>query len=160
MPELGSGQLRNYNCLALMEQIDRVLIEVSQSVSATTNDYREPDKVRLQSYINAITAYLDYSSKVPYLDRPHSHPLMLSYPEPPVPVQSDMDNLAGRALVHSLHVFRINIGMSQSSDMSNGYVAQDLSRFRSYVLDLQSLLSDFISKVQPLDLPETSVPNK
>jgi len=160
MPELPASDIRNYDCMFLISKIDRTAKEILESASAGLNDYSEADKVRLQSYINSFSAWLDHSSAQPALDKPHSHPMTLPVPSDPMDSQPDIDNDAAKALLHELRTFRINVHGCQSSDLSNNYMAQDLARFKSYVAKVQALLTGYIGTVQPLDLPETSQPGK
>lgn len=159
MPELGAGQIRNHDCVHMISLIDRALLEVKDSVSAGLNDYREADKKRLSQYLDNMTFFMDFSSKLPEMDRPHSHPLLTSFPDSPVPVQPEMDNLAAKKLIHSLNVFRVNVGACQSADLSNGYMLQDQERFYAEIQHCKLLLSDYIDKAQPTDYPETSKPH-
>ena len=160
MPEIGSGEIRNYDCAFLIGKIDRVLKEVVDSQSSGLNDMTAADKNRMNSYILDCSLWLDHSSVQPALDKPHSHPMKIAVADKPVDLQPDIDNEGIKALVWELQTFRINVQGCQSADLGNNYNAQDLERFRSYVSKLQSLLSDYIGQVQSLDLPESSVPGK
>lgn len=145
-----------YNCDVdgLARRINRNIVEIIKSQSGGVSLTVSFDVVRWGSYLNAVEAYLDYVVSQPQIDLPETHPLPVTLlPAPTIPM---MENESAYDLAQLFDTMREEVVNSQSARMPSGLISHDELRLRSYISRGKKFLTDYITLVDPLDLPESS----
>jgi len=149
-------QTYNHDVAGLCTRVHRFVVEVKKSVSSGMAQVNSFDQVRLGSYLGAIRAYRDWVTSQPQLDLPETHPRLLDIPLMP---DDDVETIENESLRDCARLFKLAIlelAASQSSRSSSGLVKFDEARLTAIVEKVQALLDNYISTVDPLDLPESS----
>ena len=146
----------NHDIYSMARRLNDYAQDVVKSPSANIQGWRDADKERLQSYMDAIEAYVDWFQAQPEVDRPESHPQ--SYPEDDnfrfghAEVENQMIN----DVVHALWSMKFELLHSQSSRLANRLLSFDDKRFRDEISRLRLYFTSYIENFTPLDLPESS----
>lgn len=148
----------NQDIASLVKRIRRFKQELHKSVSANTSELNPHDEKRLVSYLEAIKAFKSWMIAQPILDMPESSPKEIELPE--VEDFSQMENDDLGLIFKLLNVIEVEMINSQSARRPTGLIVHDSTRFDSYVGKIEAFLADFISKVNPVDLPESSPRNE
>jgi hypothetical protein len=147
-------QTYNQDVVGLTERIDDFTYEMMKSQSSNVHDVSEFDQERLLAYINAVNVYMDWIEGQPQLDLPETSPKL--YPLPAPPELLDIENSAVKDVVRLWTTMRGELVSSQSARRATGLLSFDSKRIRAVVNKLSAFLTDYISKVQPIDMPESS----
>jgi hypothetical protein len=67
-----------------------------------------------------------------------------------------MENESLRDMAVMLDLMRDEMSASQSSRLSSNLISHDLIRATSYLLRMDKFLTEYITVIDPLDLPESS----
>lgn len=138
----------------LIRRIDRAIVEVVKSQSSGVSQTISFDVVRTRSYIAGIRAYIEYIVAQPTMDLPETGPRAVQLPnKPTIPL---MENESLRDMATMLDLMRDEMSASQSSRLSSNLISHDLVRATSYLLRMDKFLTDYITVIDPLDLPESS----
>lgn len=148
------NKLYNDDILGFVVRVDRFLAEVNKSLSANITDYGAFDITRLKSYIAAMRTYLSWVSGQPQLDLPDTHPQELVIPV--LPELPDTENPMAADVIRLLTRLRSEMIKSQSARMPSGFVEHDLVRSQAIIDKIEKFVIDYIEKVTPMDLPESS----
>lgn len=144
----------NHDIAGLCRRINRFIIELYKSVSSGVHEVNEFDQVRLNHYLMAIRAYRGWIMDQPHLDLPESHPKEIEIgPDPDV---SAVENESVRDVIYLMELCREELVNSQSARYPAGLIIFDDKRAMALVEKCQKFLDDYISKVQPIDMPESS----
>jgi hypothetical protein len=153
LPILENGSY-NVHTAMLVRLIDRAIIEVTKSQSAPGSGVRSADVARIESYMDEMESFVNFSSRLPETDTPKSHPLPIQF-DPPVSLPR-IENDSMWLLAQMLDTMRIEVGQSASSRQPNGWWKPDLPRVKKYIEDVREFMSGHVQKVTPVDNPESS----
>jgi hypothetical protein len=146
----------NHDVAGICTRMHRFIVEVKKCVSAGMAQVNAFDQERLGSYLQAMRAYRDWVLGQPQLDLPETHPRLLEVPLMP---DDDVESIENESLRDVCRMFKLAIlelSSSQSSRAASGLVKFDEARFTALIEKTQALLTDYISGIDPLDLPESS----
>lgn len=146
--------VQNTDIAGLIRRIRRYKYEVHKSNSAGLMFTTDADMQRFQSYLMSLNRYFDWMVDQPMQDLPESHPTDVDLGEAeklPLP-----ENEALADLIAQLDALETEIGLSQSARMHTSIMRHDEKRFRDITQKLANFLRDYVSEVQPLDVPESS----
>ena len=144
----------NQDIAGFNSRLNRAIEEVYKSVSSGVVDFREADKNRVLSYFDAIDEYHTWVIAQPQLDLPETHPK--DYVLDVDPVVTVVENDAANDIIRILEAARDELVNSQSARLPAGLITFDSDRNFAIVDKARKLVTDFIDKVQPIDLPESS----
>ncbi len=144
----------NHDVDGLQRRINRFIEEMIKAASNTVSQVNAFDQTRLASYINAIREYQAFINGQPQLDLPETNPREFELGANPV--VPDLENESLRDVVVLLELARDEIINGQSARMPSGLIPYDSARLTAIVDKVDSLLTNYISIVTPLDLPESS----
>ena len=144
----------NHDVSGLHRRINRFIVELLRSVSSGVSQVNSFDQERLQSYLDAITAYHGWVVDQPQLDLPETHPRQINLNANPT--VDTIENESLQDVVTLLTIARDELVSSQSSRQGSGLVPFDSARLTAIVDKVQHFLVDYIGTTTPLDLPESS----
>ena len=147
-------EVTNHDVVGVNDRLNRIIVEVYKSASNSVTHYSDADLARLNSYLDAIDAYHKWVIDIPELDLPESHPKTYTLEAPPVvtKVENDAVNDIGRILA----VTRTEIIQSQSAKKASGFISYDSQRLFKNIDKVRKFIADYVSKVQPIDNPESA----
>jgi GTP1/Obg family GTP-binding protein len=151
-----NAEVNNLDIRGLLERVDRARYEVLKAGSANIDDIRQADRNRIDTYNSEIVSYAAYIAAEPEQDYPESYPEVY---EVNYMVTEDMEvieNLGLRDLDALYKKFVVELSNSQSARYPSGIKLQDKARVDSYMQRIDSLLTNHLDAVNPLDLPETN----
>ncbi len=144
----------NHDIAGLCRRINRFIVELHLSVSSGVHEVNEFDQARLQHYLAAARAYRDWVVGQPHLDLPETHPRPIEIgPDPDV---SAVENESVRDVINLMELCRDELVNSQSARYPAGLIKFDDARAMSIIEKCQKFLDEYIAKVQPIDMPESS----
>ena len=148
------AEVYNHDVVGIVQRLDRFRFEMFKCVSAGTSELNEFDRARIQYYLDALTAYIDWLTGRPQLDLPESHPKPFAISDAPAtePVESEIVN----DIIRIMDVTRTELCDSQSARRSSGLISWDEGRIRALIAKLNVFLTDYVDHYTPLDLPESS----
>ncbi len=146
----------NHDIYSMSRRLNDYAMDMQKCPSANIQGWRDADKVRYASYLDAMEAYLNWFQGQPEVDRPESHPteyqendeFRFGHPE----VENQMIN----DLVHALWSTKYELLHCQSSRLANRLLTFDEERLNSEIERMRKYFDDYIDKFTPLDLPESS----
>ena len=144
----------NTDVYGLVRRINRFIEEVVKSQSSGVSKTSQFDVSRMRSYIAAMRAYLAWVVGQPELDLPETGPRSVTLPASPVIPLIENESLYDVAILFELA--RDELANSQSSRLSSNLIGFDASRFTSILDKATKFIDDYVTLIDPLDLPETS----
>ena len=138
----------------LVRRIHRSMVEVTKNQSSGVSQTISYDVVRMRSYVAALRGYIEYVRSQPLLDLPETGPRAVPLPDKPKLVP--MENESAYDFVVLLDLMRDEIANSQSSRMSSNIIDHDYQRMTALLARMDRMITDYITVVDPLDLPESS----
>lgn len=144
----------NTDVYGLVRRINRFIEEVIKSQSSGVSKTSTFDVSRMRSYIMAMRAYLAWVTSQPELDLPETGPRPTNLPASPVIPLIENESLYDVAVLFELA--RDELSNSQSSRMSSNLIGFDASRFTAILDKAEKFIDEYVTAVDPLDLPETS----
>lgn len=154
MSDLLPTVVLNHDVVGLVSRLNRVLIEMHKSASSSISEMTSADVERLKTYLGAVKAKTDWIVAQPELDLPETAPRQ--HPLPAYPALSKVENESINDVLLMVELARDELVFSQSAKRPAGLVKFDEQRLRALVDKLEKFLTDFVEKVTPLDLPESS----
>lgn len=148
------AQTHNHDICGLVRRIDRFMFELHKSVSSNTSKVNSYDTERLQSYLDAMSFYLDWVQGQPQLDLPESAPTLYELADPHD--LQDVESEDINDLLRLLKLVRIELVDSQSSRDPAGLNQFDERRARDLIAKCNAFLSGYLAQTNPIDLPESS----
>lgn len=147
-------QVFNDDIAGIYRRINKFLEELQKSASSNVADINDFDKTRVLSYLASLTAYVNWIVDQPLLDLPETHPKILELESPPelLPVE----NLMVKDLMRLFERVRDEILSSQSARNATGLISFDEKRMRAVIEKAEKFIDSYVSKVTPIDLPESS----
>jgi hypothetical protein len=148
------GKVYNGDVYGIYLRMNRFLEELWKSASSSVPYMSKADQTRLEKYLDSIDAYVAWVQAQPELDLPETAPkeYALTPKCPWTRVESDDIDDILRQFDDSIEEL-IN---SQSARQPCKLITYDEQRTTAYVEKMRRFLLDYIQKVQPLDIPESS----
>lgn len=144
----------NHDVCGLQRRINRFITETMNAASNGVSQVSGADQTRISSYLSAIRAYVEWIVAQPELDLPETSPTQ--WPLDVDPVVPEVENESLIDLVNMFVLAREEIINGQSGRLAAGLIKFDHDRLLAIVTKAESFISDYIAKVTPLDLPESS----
>lgn len=142
----------------LHKKIKRAVYELAHSQSSGVSEVIEPDRVRLQSYINTLRTAKNWVTSQPQLDLPETHPMTFDLEE-----LEDLPEIENDAIVNSIRILVAldnELVNSTSARVSSGLNVHDAKRFDDIVTKAEAFLTNYITPATPIDEPESSPSKK
>ncbi len=149
-----TGIVYNPDIAGLYARINRFIEEMIASASSGVSLFSSFDQARLLSYTAAITTYQNWILAQPQLDLPKTHDK--TYTLKAAPVVPDMENESVKDVLNLLESTRDELINSQSARLPSGLMSFDSTRLAALVAKIESFISSYVAKADPLDLPESS----
>ena len=146
-------QTYNHDIAGYWERSNRAIVEILHSASSGTTGYSKSDIARVKQYINDIDSFHEYAQDQPELDLVETHPKL--YTLKAAPVVKPLENPASNDLVRLFVVTRDELVSSTSSRKASRLNSFDSKRLHDNSQKIHNLI-DYIEKVQPIDLPEST----
>ena len=144
----------NTDIFGLIRRMNRFIIEIVKSQSSNVSVTQPFDAQRMLSYLAAITSYQAWVTTQPLLDLPETAPQPIALlPDPELTV---IENESLYDLAMMITLARDELKGSQSSRLSTNLMKFDSDRLSAVMLKCNNFINDYISKVDPIDLPESS----
>lgn len=144
----------NMDVAGVVARLRRFRFETVKAASSGLASVSAADFARAKSYLMALGTYLDWVIAQPQLDLPELSPREIDMGE-----ADKVDMPENEALVDMMRLYdaaEYEIAHSQSSRQSTGLISHDEQRIRNIILKMDSMLDNYISIIQPLDLPESA----
>lgn len=146
----------NMDISGLCSRMRKFIEEGLKCASANVEGVSEHDVVRLKSYLESAVVYKDWFCAQPELDCVETHPLEMDVV---IHELSDIDAIENESVKDYCRIMWISqreLLDSQSSRLATNLISHDKLRFESFMEKVSKLISDYIEKILPLDLPESS----
>jgi hypothetical protein len=148
------GQVYNGDVVGIYNRVIRFSEEMWKCASSSVPYLSTADQARLGKYLDAIDAYNAWVQAQPELDLPETAPKSYVLDTPPATAEVESDDL--NDVIRMMTDMKDELINSQSARMPCRLVSFDAVRLTDYVSKIRKFLTDYIQKVQPLDLPESS----
>lgn len=155
-----NAEVNNLDIAGLLERVSRARYEVLKSGSANIDDIRDADRARIDTYNSEAKSYASYIAGEPQQDYVASYPETYEVNYMVTEEMTVIENLGLRDLDRLYEKVLVEISNSQSARYPSGFKEQDKERFDSYMERIESLLTNHLDKINPLDLPESSPSEK
>lgn len=146
-------ETKNLNISSMHSMIRKIYHEVENSVSQDVSHMRNPDIIRLESYVNELESYKGHVMSQDPVDWPHAHKLQIALQ--PLPDVVEQENTAVHELLHFLHIADTELVESQSKDLPAGLYPFDSVRFDKNIEYVRSLIAH-VKASTPTDRPESA----
>lgn len=144
----------NTDIFGLVRRINRFIVEIVKSQSSNVSVTQPFDTTRAMSYLNAVTSYQAWVTSEPLLDLPETAPQSVNLPaDPDLPL---IENESLYDLAMMLTLARDELKNSQSSRLATNLMKFDNDRLTAIMTKCKNFVQNYISAVDPLDLPESS----
>lgn len=154
MPTDTGPVVNNHDVAGIARRINRFIVEARDCQSNAQAKISDADVARLKSYHGALVSYIHHVGAQPQLDMPESSPrAILLDPSPAVPLLENDDLIDLMALYVAAREEIVN---SQSARMSSSLLTFDRLRCENLIKKADDFLVNYVAKVSPLDLPESS----
>jgi hypothetical protein len=144
----------NHDIAGIQRRVNRFIIEMVKSVSNAGSLMNSYDQSRLSSYLGAVRAYVGWVVSQPQLDLPETSPRQ--YILDPNPTWELLENESIVDVVRMMELIRDEVVNSQSARNASGLTKFDETRLLAVVTKVENFLTNYISIITPLDLPESS----
>lgn len=149
-----NNTVNNHDIVGLYNRINDFMLELIKSVSSQGSQMNEFDQARLASYLDAVDSYHAWVVAQPHLDLPETAPTVYLLR---VPVETPLvENESVNDLIRMMTAMRGELVSSQSARQAAGLISFDSARLTAIVSKARTFLTDYITPVTPLDLPESS----
>jgi len=147
-------QVNNHDIAGLQTRINRFIEECFKCVSSGTSQVNMFDQARMNSYLDSVDAYHGWVTSQPQLDLPETHPRPIELEGDPK--INDVENESVNDMIRLMGICRDELIHSQSAREASGLNKFDSARLQSVVTKCRAFMVDYVGKVTPLDLPESS----
>lgn len=144
----------NHDVAGIQRRINRFITEMINSVSNDNSLMNTFDQTRLSTYLKSIRAYVAWVVSQPFLDLPETSPRSYELDAPPI--WNLVENESIVDVVRMLELARDEVVNSQSARMAAGLIKFDEVRILAIIDKVDAFLKNYISTIDPLDLPESS----
>lgn len=154
MSEKFADFIVNHDAVGIYDRLARIYTELARSQSAPISGMVTGDKVRLRSYITELRAFQSWVMAQPELDLPESHPRPYVLEEFPSEIDVESEEIA--TILRLIRAAAVELVNSQSARMPCRLQPFDAARQTAIVDKVEAFLVNFVEKVTPVDLPESS----
>jgi hypothetical protein len=147
----------NHDVVAIYNRLNRFIEELTKSVSSGLSLMNAFDIARLEKYLAAIDSIHAWVIAQPQLDLPETAPR--AYTLEPAPIVPDLENEDVADILRLFGLSRDELTNSQSARQGSGLVGFDSTRLTAITSKTKKFIEDYVKKIQPLDLPESSPQN-
>ncbi len=146
--------IHNMDIVTLYNMSNRTILEIQKSSSESATSFHPQDITRIKSYSEAMKTFKEWVVTQPRQDHPETHPDL-------IPLESSQEYLKGEndafnQLQRMVIAARNELIMSASANYTTWIETHDGERFDEYMQKYDSLVEDYIEKIQPIDTPESS----
>jgi len=149
------AEIMNLDIDGTLARSRRFKKEWLKSVSANSADIKSFDADRLRSYIASLRAYIKFYQVQPPMDVPEFHGSRF-IDVGPLPETPKVENEAVNDMSSLWDVFEIELINSASARSAFSLNEHDERRALALLDRMERLLEDYMVKILPLDLPESS----
>jgi hypothetical protein len=146
--------VNNMDVAGIIRRLRRFRVETIKSASSGLAAVSEADFTRAKSYLNATKTYLDWIVSQPQLDLPETAPKVIDMGDPEALAMPENESLVDISALYE--ALEVEIANSQSARMATGVISHDEIRIRAIIAKMELFLDNYVSQVQPLDLPESA----
>jgi len=147
-------EVYNMDVAGLVRRMRRFRYETVKATSSALPNTSEADFNRAKSYLNALSQYVDWIVGQPQLDLPEWAPHKID-----LGVAAELAIPENEALMDLMTIYdamEVEIGNSASARQATGLTPHDEKRCRDMVTKMEAFLDNYVAKIQPLDLPEST----
>jgi hypothetical protein len=145
----------NHDVVGIYNRLNRFICELIGSQSSGVSLTNSFDMARMQTYLDSIDKYHDWVLAESQLDLPETKGLQYALELPPVVPALENEDLED--MVRLFVLTRRELTNSQSARVGSGLpIKQDSARLRAITDKARKFLTDYMTPVQPLDLPVSS----
>src|SRR5574337_1752380 len=148
------GVTYNTDIYGFVRRLNRFIVEIFKAQSSGVSVTQAFDATRALSYLASIEAYRAWVTSQPILDLPETAPQSINLPvSPELPL---IENESLYDLATLMELMRDELANSQSSRLPTNLMPADNARLTALLAKANSFINDYIGKIDPLDLPESS----
>jgi len=147
-------EILNHDIVGLYNRINRFIYESMHCTASNTSEVNEFDVKRLKQYLEAVIAYHDHVISQPQLDLPETSPRFYTLKEKPVMLVIENESIADCCRL--FEICRDELINSQSTRVPAGLIVYDSERLMAIIDKITAFITDYVEKITPLDLPESS----
>jgi hypothetical protein len=148
------GKVYNGDVFGIYLRMNRFLQELWKCASSSVPYMSTADQTRLAKYLNSIDAYVAWVQAQPELDLPETAPKDYALPSKCAWTNVESDDIDD--ILRQFDDAITELVNSQSARQPCRLISYDEDRITGYVEKMRRFLLDYIQKVQPLDIPESS----
>lgn len=149
------AEVFNDNIYILHRRLNRFMFELAKDQSANVSDVTVYLQERIKSYIAELRNYLTWIEEHGgVLDLPESHPVAI--PLDPDPVIPPIENEMVLEFVMMLKRAKVEMINSNSARYPSGIISHDRKRFQAVIDRMDEFLSSYVTKITPVDQPEST----
>jgi hypothetical protein len=148
-------QTQNINIAGLINRSRRFKYEWMKATSGNVSFVTEHDIKRLRSYFESMRAYIAFSQSQPTLDLPETaggRNIELGAG----PEVRKVENESINDMLELWNILEHELAHSQSSRLAARLLEHDHGRALAIIQNMENFLEEYIVKILPLDLPESS----
>lgn len=145
-------ETHNLCVLGIDTRVWRITQEMHKNISARVTAMSVDDKARIDSYYEALLAYVELSSS----DMQDFHWLASFSLTNLVDIQLPVENESINAALQYLLGADLNLRISQSARLNDGLLAQDKNDFVNAVNKSKVILDAAYDNFNPLDMPQSN----
>lgn len=146
--------IQNMDIIDLTNRIDRFMLEVGRSASATRSETNPHDVARRHSITAWIESRFQLYAGEPELDLPKYHPKPLKCPTPPVLYK--VENGDAMQLINMLVALRTELTWSDSSERASGFSHADQTRIQT-LIDKIKIVNVAVENDPEIDTPDVDL---
>lgn len=147
-------EVNNIDIAGLIRRLRRFRFETVKAVSSGLATMSASDMARAKSYLAAVSSYINWIMSQPTLDLPEWSPKKIDLGNPEALPMPENESLVDMMMLYD--VLEVEIANCQSARQATGLISHDLKRITDLVAKMNAFLDDYVTKVLPLDLPESS----
>lgn len=147
-------QCFNHDIAGIWARAQRYIEECQDSQSASVHAVSDADMERMESYIKDMTEYVNWVVGVPALDLPKTHPRLANLKDPTL--LKEIESILLADCIRLWEIGAEEVIASQSARNATGLLKFDVARLRAVIEKTSKLMTEYIAKVQPLDMPEST----
>ncbi len=144
----------NHDILFIYDMLNRYVVEMTHSQSNGVSGMIEHDRVRMNSYLQALRIKKNWVVSQPILDLPETHPR--PWELEPIPPVENLESEVVNQFIRLLEALRTEMINSQSARLASTLLPADATRFDAVIEKMQTFMDDYVVVATPLDLPESS----
>jgi hypothetical protein len=146
--------IHNMDIVTLYNMANRTILEIQKSSSESSTGFHPQDITRVKSYSDALQTFKSWVVDQPRQDHPETHPNLITLEVPQGYLKGENDAL--NQLQRMVIAMRNELIMSASAGFTSWIETHDAERFDEYMAKYDSLVTNYIEEIQPLDTPESS----